>query len=549
MKLDSARRIENLMLELVAIRSDTGTRWEKEVEAYLFKWLGRCDYFRQNPNLYGQYALSQDPLDRTVVWGLLKGKGDQTVILMHHHDVVDAYDYGNLSRWAYAPEALSQALAEVALTEEVRADLAGGEWLFGRGTADMKGGAAIQLVLLEDLSRQRSLKGNVLLLSLPDEESLSVGMRGCLHLLIDLQQKFNLQYKMLINSEPHFRDADGQGIFYEGSAGKVLPVIYVRGQKTHIGQIYQGFNPVLLLSEIVLQTELNTDFSDRVRGEVAPPPSWSYFRDRKEAYDASIPGSAGGYLSLISLKQTPRALIQQLKNSCEVAISRVIAKIHASYTAHSRNNLAQGSLPSWRVNVKTFAELYAEAAHDAHEAFVEDYARTVDKISAEVRQERLNAPEATFRMIEKTLSYVADLAPVVVIALAPPYYPPINNGDFQSLPKRVRKVGEHLIRLAADRWGEAYKRLNYMIGITDMSYAALQNGENIVPYIGPNMPLWQKTYEIPFAAMEALAIPVINIGPWGKDCHKFTERVLKRDLVARTPLLLERAVQYLLAEP
>jgi arginine utilization protein RocB len=46
--------------------------------------------------------------------------------------------------------------------------------------------------------------------------------------------------------------------------------------------------------------------------------------------------------------------------------------------------------------------------------------------------------------------------------------------------------------------------------------------------------------------MEALSVPVINIGPWGKDLHKFTERVFKADLFERTPALLEAAIDYLL---
>ena len=45
--------------------------------------------------------------------------------------------------------------------------------------------------------------------------------------------------------------------------------------------------------------------------------------------------------------------------------------------------------------------------------------------------------------------------------------------------------------------------------------------------------------------MQALAIPVINIDPWGKDHHKFTERVYKIDLYERTPDLLESAIDYL----
>ena len=49
-------------------------------------------------------------------------------------------------------------------------------------------------------------------------------------------------------------------------------------------------------------------------------------------------------------------------------------------------------------------------------------------------------------------------------------------------------------------------------------------------------------------AKSALSVPVINIGPWGKDLHKFTERVYELDLCERTPTLLESAIDYLLGE-
>jgi len=546
MELTRSERIKQLTLDLVRIQSDTGTRQEKDVENYLQAWLGEHEYFRSNPNYFGQHPVPEDPLQRCVVWGLVKGQGDQTVILMHHHDVVDAFDYGSLEKWAYNPAKLEAALNAVALSQEVRRDLAGGRWLFGRGTGDMKGGAAIQFALLEEYAQRPDFKGNILLLSVPDEESLSVGMRGSLRLLIDLKVRFKLNYQILINSEPHAREQGTTGTFHIGSAGKILPVIFARGKKTHIGQIYQGFNPVLLLSEIVLQTELNTDFTDWVRGEVSPPPSWSFLRDRKEVYDASIPLFAGGYLSLISLKKTPGELINQLKQTCENSFQRVIDKIEASHAAYCRKKDTRESLASWKVNVKTFDELYRQALNDSGDAFENAYAQKLASIADEVIQQKLNSPEATFRIIELTLGYIEDPAPVVVIALSPPFYPAIHNDEFPGLPESIRNLPGHLIRFAASRWQESYSITNYMTGLTDCSYAGLQNSENIVPVIGPNMPLWRKTYDVPFAEMQQLALPVINIGPWGKDHHKFTERVYKADLYERTPALLECAINYLL---
>jgi arginine utilization protein RocB len=548
MKKTRSERIKKLALDLVRVQSDTGTRQEKDVENFLHAWLGKLDYFKSRPDCFGQYPLEQDPLGRRVVWGLVKGQGDQTVILMHHHDVVDSFDYGKLEKWAYDPINLERALKDVALSPEVSRELSNGQWLFGRGTGDMKGGAAIQLALLEEYAARPDLKGNILLLSVPDEESLSVGMRGSLSLLTELKERFKLSYKILINSGPHGKAQDKEGTLQIGSAGKLLPIVYVRGKKTHIGHIYQGFNPVLLLSEIVLQTELNTDYSDLIRGELSPPPSWSFMRDRKEVYDASIPLYAGGYLSLISLKKAPGELIAQLKATCENAFRQVIDKIKDSHAAYCRKKDAREPLFPWQVIVKTFEELYRQALADSGEDFKKAYAEQLESMAEEINQQRLNSPEATFRIIETTLSYVDDLSPMVVIALSPPYYPAIHNDDFPMLPESVGNLTDHLVRFAASRWQESYSITNYMMGLTDCSYAALQNSENIVPVIGPNMPLWQKTYDVPFAEMEALSLPIINIGPWGKDHHKFTERVFKPDLYERTPALLECAIEFLLKE-
>ena len=543
-----AERIKKLTLDLVRVQSDTGTRQELDVENFLYDWLGKLEYFKSHPDHFGQYLLEQDPLDRNVVWGLVKGQGDQTVILMHHHDVVDAFDYGSLEELAYDPKRLVTALKDVELSPEVRRELESGDWLFGRGTGDMKGGAAIQLALLQEYADRQNLNGNLLLLSVPDEESLSVGMRGSLGLLSELKERFDLKYKILINSEPHAKDREKDGTLQIGSAGKLLPIVYVRGKKTHIGHIYQGFNPVLLLSEIVLQTELNTDFSDFVRGELSPPPSWSFMRDRKEVYDASIPLFAGGYLSLISLKKAPGELLAQLKETCENAFGHVIDRMQKSHAAYCRIKGVQEPPLPWKVNVKTFQELHRQARRDSGEAFESAFSKMLESIAEEINRQQLGSPEATFRIIETTLSYVNDLSPIVVIALSPPYYPAIHNDDFPVLPESVGNLTGHLIRFAENRWQETYSVTNYMMGLTDCSYAALQNSENIVPVIGPNMPLWQQTYDVPFAEMEALSLPVVNIGPWGKDHHKFTERVYKPDLYERTPALLECAIDYLLKE-
>ncbi|WP_422486830.1 M20/M25/M40 family metallo-hydrolase [Gudongella sp. DL1XJH-153] len=539
--------LRELFYELVEIQSDTGTELEKDVEAFIHNWLGDLDYFKENPELYGKYQLSDDPLGRSVVWGLRRGDGPGTVILLHHHDVVDSYDYGRLKDLAYNPEKLIEKISDADINQETRDDLESGKWIFGRGTADMKAAGAIHMLLLKDYSELEEFNGNLLFLSVPDEESLSQGAREGASLLKKLKDKHGLQYLMCVDGEPHERDEKGRAIFYEGSVGKTMVVVYVRGRKTHLGHIFQGLNPSHVLSEIVTSTDMNPLFSDVVEGEVSPPPSWSFMRDTKEQYDASIPESAGGYFSVLTLTQTPKDILENTRRLTIKAFDTVIKRINEHYSRFRiMGHQPIESLP-WKSNVMYFSEAYQQALEDSGDEYLKAYDKRVEKIINDIAEGKTNIPDSTLDLISLTIDFMNDKNPKVVIAFSPPYYPHIANLDFKDLSEKAKHLGLHLIQYAKEELGQCYARKHYFMGISDLSYVALNNSESVVPYIEKNMPHWNKTYSIPFKDLEEISVPIINIGPWGKDYHKFTERVLREDLLENTPKLTKFAIDYLLS--
>jgi len=543
---DSEKKIKDTLEELISVRSDTGTSLEKDVEKYLYDWLQKLDYFKRNTNNLGSYPLKNDSLERTVVWGLVKGVGRKTVILLNHHDVVDAYDYQNLKTYAYHPALLRDMLKNVELTKDVEEDLISGEWIFARGAADMKAGIAIQLSLVEEFSKQQNFNGNILFISVADEESLSLGMRSSAELLEKIKNKFDLEYTILIDSEPHQKTENNEGVFYTGSVGKLMPVVYVRGKKTHIGDIFQGFNPLFLLSQIASKTELNSDFSDVVDSEVSPPPSWNYFRDGKKCYDASIPDSACGYFSVLTLKRTPKIILEQLLEISKQTFEDVICQMNKNYSNYlNKKNEAEHKLP-WKTNVKTFSQIYNDALEQSGDKFLLDYRLTIEKLKTDIKNNIISMPESNIALIGKTLEYITDKTPMVVIAFSPPYYPHISINDFKELDSNVSDIGNAVVRIAREVCFETYSKRNYFMGISDMSYAALNESENVIPHIEFNMPLWKNMYDIPFETIKQLAIPSINIGPYGKDLHKFTERVFTIDVIRQTPRLIAGVIEYVL---
>lgn len=543
---DYNEKIKNNLLNMISIQSDTGTRLEKDMEKHLYEWLQKLEYFQSNTKNFGLHSIAEDPLERAVVWGLVKGEGRRTVILINHHDVVDSYDYQTLRDYAYQPEVLRDMLKNVKLPKDVKDDLDSGEWIFARGACDMKAGIAIQLSIIEQFSKKQKFNGNILFISVPDEESLSLGMRSSAGLLEKIKNMFDLEYTILIDSEPHQKDENNSGVFHTGSVGKLMPVVYVRGKKTHIGDIFQGFNPILLLSQIVSATELNSDFSDVVEDEVSPPPSWSFFRDGKKCYDASTPEAAGGYFSILSMNRTPKTILDQLMEISKQSFENVISRMNSNYSNYlDKKNESQYKLP-WENNVKTFLQIYNDAISESGDEFLKDYCLTIEKLKTDIKNNIISIPESNLAIIAKTLEYISDQTPMVVIAFSPPYYPYVSINDFKELDKSVSDIDKVVVDIAKRVCNETYIKKNYFMGISDMSYTSLSESEDIIPYIQSNMPLWKNMYDIPFEALKRLAIPSINIGPCGKDLHKFTERVLEKDVLSQTPKLLLALVEYIL---
>jgi len=114
------------------------------------------------------------------------------------------------------------------------------------------------------------------------------------------------------------------------------------------------------------------------------------------------------------------------------------------------------------------------------------------------------------------------------------------------LPEAVASLSHAVDSLSREKWGEHYKKLNYYMQISDMSFASFHDMGDTVSTIGPNMPFWDKYYSSVFTPDRTLSMPVVNIGPWGKDLHKFGERVYRPDFEERTYAIMKHAVRHVL---
>jgi len=236
-----------------------------------------------------------------------------------------------------------------------------------------------------------------------------------------------------------------------------------------------------------------------------------------------------------------------IHEGCRTAFASAIADVQKSFDAYTSARGGEKRQLPWQVNVKLYSELYAEARGDSGGDFARGLASTVAELKDKIARGGLSLTDASRAIVEKTLLYVKDRSPVIVIALMPPYYPYVANWMLGGGAERADAVCDAVIEAARDEFGDNYVK-HCLVGMSDFSYFLRNPAGGDDDYIRDNMLLWGDVYEIPFAELAEVSMPIINIGPWGKGIHTYAERVFADDLYRRTPRLLSLAIEKTLAK-
>ncbi|HCX61639.1 M20/M25/M40 family metallo-hydrolase [Sedimentibacter sp.] len=537
-------KILSILKETVSIDSFSATENENRVSEYLYDYMKSMKYFEDNPNLFGNFKIEDDYLGRRISYGMVRGKSNKTVVLMNHHDVVGIDDYGSIKDYAFDIERLPEKIKEININAEALEDLNSGEWIFGRGAADMKGGLAIQLAYLERYSETEKKEGNILFISVSDEESYSAGMRGAVKLLGRLKKEFNLEYSFLIDCEPNFK-VNGKHVVSLGTAGKCMPVILAQGQKSHICRCFDGLNPIGVLGEIFSRTELSLEFSDELDGEITVPPTWNYFKDMKVEYDVSIPIRACGYFSVISFYTSPDEILEKLKRISNDSFKAYVNKMKMIYSEYKCRNMHCSEREiEFKPEVLSFEELMNIASEKDKEGFGRFYEKLYDEISEKIVKNEINYPQATIRIMDEVLNFTGISYPVIVLGFAPPYYPALNSRKISGKGHIIDECYNLIRDYSHDNFNYDLSYENYTVGLSDCSYCAVDRAFDYDSF-SLNTPMWGKLYSIDFEGIEKLNIPSIIFGPWSKDYHQATERVNRESLTVIVPKLIDEIVNYI----
>lgn len=528
------KKVKELLLELVGVRSVTGTAEELDVARKIHGLIAEDPYFQDHPDHYGAWD-GGDLLGRPVVWALKKGSGRRTVVFSGHYDTVGTACYGVFEPYALDPDALKAAMLQNPPEDgEIRRDLADENWMFGRGTADMKAGLALNLnALFEHVPGEV----NVLFTAVSDEENLSAGARQAVRLYTLLQERFGLDYSIAVVSEPIEREPDAPHPFIGGSAGKILPVVVARGIPAHSASMLRGINSAHLIANVIRETEYDTAFLSQGGSLFTEPPAVQLVRDLKEGYDVSMPEYTAAAFNMTFFCGTdPVALMDRLLANCRTAADELLRRYDACMDdMESTGRIGPNRRKRFSVRVLTIQELEAElSGRGGFDAY---------RREAKARSERISASGET--LLWASALYVRDImafaggGPMVVAGIAPPYYPAVNN-DF--LKKDIASiVGDAIASLQLEH-GIRAAREDYSQAMMDLSYMSCANPASARRIMG-NMPLPEILYAMDVDAMARLEIPTLVIGPARKEIHQLGERVYLPDVERDLPIVFRQIIQ------
>lgn len=536
-------RMMNMFLELCRVPSISESAGEAAMPVKLREMLGRINYFIKHPENITVHEIQKDPLKRSYIFAFLEGSPGcaDTVILLSHFDVVDVEEYGVHKAMAFDPKRFTDFLKNsgaVELPADAKTDLDSGDYLFGRGTMDMKYGIAAGMEVLYQLEdKAGKLPVNVLFVSVPDEESNSYGMLAAVNELLNLKEKKNLKYICCLVTEPYFPQYPGDvnRYMYVAAAGKLMPIFYCVGKETHAGEPFSGLNPNVMTAAVVEQIEQNPELADACSGEFGPAPTCLKQSDTKEAYSVKTPAAAYAYFNLITLSTTPEEAIAKMKEEALKAFKKVLAERDKKAARMSERTGRKLEVPVLEPKVYTYKEVYELCRQKHGEAFEEHMKRFIT--GADIRDLRSLSVEA----VKEVHRFCPDRSPMIILFLVPPYYP---HNDIPAEDSLVMKVCGDIIKEAAEKYGETIYIDPFFKGITDMCYLRLPEKLDIKA-VKENYPLWGMGYSVPLEEITKLNIPFINLGPMGKDAHKFTERInisysfgTAAELIFKTVLLL-----------
>ncbi|WP_265606002.1 M20 family metallopeptidase [Bacillus velezensis] len=543
-KMLPEEKIEAITKSLVALNSINGTLGEGKKADYIKDMIKSFPYFQENPSHVWEQAIPEDPYGRKNIFAFIEGNGESlnTVIYHAHLDTVGIEDFGPLKDIAFDSDRLAEYFSNYEFDRDVQRDARSGEWMFGRGSVDMQSGIAVHLANLLHFSERRDqLPGHILFMANPDEESQHSGILTSISELKRLKQEKRLRYLATINNDfiTPLYEGDTTRYIYTGAAGKLLPCFAIYGREVHVGDTLSGIDPNLIASEITRRIHNNIHMAENIEGELVLPPTCLYQRDNKEAYNVQTAVSSYVYFNYFIYEKTAKEVMDQLTAVADEACRETERKLSDYYDEYCERTSLPKKEMSWNVQVYSLEDYLKRLRNRGIDPAqcIEQTFKTYEHLELRMR---------CFKAVEELQKLDPEQGAKVIIFYAPPYLPHNYLKEESTRDRLLQHVIQEAVDKTAASTGETFVFKKFFPYLADGSFLSLHETDEEVSAFTDNFPGWDVIGTIPFKEIRELNIPSVNIGVYGKDGHKWTERVYKPYTFHVLPELIQQTTMHLL---
>lgn len=529
MYLNCLEEVKEITKELVKVPSIVKSNGETNCAKKIYEFYDNLLYFKKNNEYLLLQKTENDEIKRHNVLALVrgtKGNSNKTIILMGHLDTVGVDDFGTIKEYAFDPDKLPELLKELSLGEEIDKDIDSLEYMFGRGALDMKAGVAGHMYLIKYFSEHpEELNGNIIALAECDEEDNSHGIISALKIFKEWKEKYNLEYIAAINADysTPYHEKDENRYVYFGTIGKLLPSFYVTGKETHVGQAFGGLDPNLLVAELTRLIELNPELCDESQGEVTVPPMSLKQSDFKEGYTVQTALAAYSYYNFFTHSMSPKDVMVKVKEKAVEAFENVIKYTNECYKKYcDMGGHIYTKLP-WKTRVYTWEEFYKELAYVNGNKF-EEYIKNFSKELNE-KYPSMDLRDFSVKVINESWKWAKDKSPAMIIYYSSTFSARIEVTGKTEMEKQLLKSVKESIDFIQDYSDKPIVTKMFYPYISDSSFMKISDDIEELKALEKNMPAWGNKYIHPIKEILEINVPVVNIGTFGKDGHKITERV------------------------
>lgn len=546
-------KIKSIAIELTHISSVVGSNGETVVAQKIYDYFAELDYFKNNPHNLRLWPIAGDPWGRCTILAFVEGTKQaadpfakvKTVLCLGHVDTAGTDDYGELKAEAIHSDILKEKLQSIQFNDETLSEIHSPDWILGRGIFDMKTGVAALMVMIETFAKHlEQLEGNLVFIGVPDEEGNSAGMLAAVPELAQLAQEKNWDFIVAIDTD-YMTDrypGDTNKYVYVGTVGKLLPCFYVYGEETHVGEAFNGLDANLLSSTILQQMDLNTKLCDVADNEVTLPPISLQQRDLKPEYSVQTTNAVNLYFNYATHSSPPAQVLATCKQIATDSFAEVIVKLNGEYENFCQlSHIPYHPLP-WQVAVLTYEELYQAVKAEIGDKLD----RLIAAVVAEQQAKQADDREVSLAIIQAIHKNYSNQNSKIIVYFAPPYYPHMFLQGNSEKEKNLLAILEKTAQQAQDTYHYNIVTKKFYPYISDLSYCNISDNAAQLAGLTDNMPAWSRTYTLPIQAIQNISMPVVNIGPYGKDAHKLSERLSCPYSFDAMPFILEQTIAALL---